>query len=87
VARSAAYLRFPSRGGWVRLADGQELGGGRALRIIQQDAHLAPGHLAAAVEKIVAAPSVVVSETASIGELRQNFESAETTVREEEMRD
>jgi len=59
----------------VDLRTVQELGGWRTLSMVQRYAHLSPGHLAAAVEKIVAAPSVVVSETASVGELRENFDS------------
>ena len=66
----------------VDLRTVQELGGWRTLSMIQRYAHLSPGHLAAAVEKIVAAPSIVVSEPASVGELRQNFDSVETAIRE-----
>jgi len=70
----------------VDLRTVQELGGWRTLSMVQRYAHLSPGHLAAAVEKIVAAPSVVVSETASVGELRQNFESVEAAIRDGGMR-
>jgi hypothetical protein len=55
--------------------------------MVQPSAHLSPGHLVAAVEKIVAAPSVVVSETASVGELRQNVDSVEAAIRDGGMRD
>jgi len=70
----------------VDLRTVQELGGWRTLSMVQRYAHLSPGHLAAAVEKIVAAPSVVVSETASVGELRQNFDSVEAAIPDGGMR-
>src|SRR5215470_3307639 len=59
----------------VDLRTVQELGGWRTLTMVQRYARLYPGHLAATVEKIVAAPSVVASEPASTSELRQNFDS------------
>ena len=54
----------------VDLRTAQELGGWRTLSMVKRYAHLSPGHLVAAVEKIVAAPAVVVLETASVSELR-----------------
>lgn len=49
----------------------QELGGWRTLAMVQRYAHLSPGHLLAAVEKIVTAPGAGKPQ-----ELRQDFESA-----------
>jgi len=43
----------------VDLRTVQELGGWRTLSMVQRYAHLSPGLLAAAVEKIVATPEVV----------------------------
>ncbi len=40
----------------VDLRTVQELGGWKILSMVQRYAHLSPGHLVAAVEKIVAAP-------------------------------
>jgi hypothetical protein len=51
----------------------QELGGWRTLSMVQRYAHLSPGQLAAAVEKIVATPVV---DSRKRLELRQSFESA-----------
>jgi integrase len=48
----------------------QELGGWRTLAMVQRYAHLSPGHLLAAVEKIVTAPGAGKPQ-----ELRQDFES------------
>jgi len=50
----------------------QELGGWRTLAMVQRYAHLSPGHLLAAVEKIVTAPG-----TGKPQELRQDFESVD----------
>jgi integrase len=65
----------------VDLRTVQELGGWRTLSMVQRYAHLSPGHLAAAVEKIVATPVVVAPKAVDGSELRQNFESAETGFR------
>ena len=70
----------------VDLRTVQELGGWRTLSMVQRYAHLSLGHLAAAVEKIVAVPSAVVPETASVREVRQNFDSGRSATREEEVR-
>jgi integrase len=43
----------------------QELGGWRTLSMVQRYAHLSPGHLLAAVEKIVVAPVVVANPGAA----------------------
>jgi len=61
----------------VDLRTVQELGGWRTLSMVQRYAHLSPGHLAAAVEKIVATPAGVAPGAANGSELRYNFESAE----------
>jgi len=61
----------------VDLRTVQELGGWRTLSMVQRYAHLSPGHLAAAVEKIVATPAVVASGAVNGSALRHNFESAE----------
>ena len=83
VARAPAYLRFPSRGRWGRLADGPGAGPGwKTLSMVQRYAHLSPDHLAAAVEKIVAVPAVVAPEAVSGREHRQDFDSAESASRE-----
>ena len=59
----------------VDLRTVQELGGWRTLSMVQRYAHLSPGHLAAAVEKI--APSAVAAVGAVIaGELGQDLDSA-----------
>jgi len=63
----------------------QELGGWRTLSMVQRCAHLSPGHLAAAVEKIVAVPAAA-PRAASATELRENFESAAAAPRELEVR-
>ena len=68
----------------VDLRTVQELGGWRTLSRVQRYAHLSPGHLAAAVEKIVAVPAAAQSARAT--ELRENFESAATEPRELEVR-
>ena len=68
----------------VDLRTVQELGGWRTLSMVQRYAHLSPGHLAAAVEKIVAVPAAAQSARAT--ELRENFESAATEPRELEVR-
>jgi hypothetical protein len=77
AARAQAHVRFPSCGCRGRLADSP-----RARRLanaskVQRYVHLSPGHLAAAVEKIVATPAVVAPRAGNSSELRQNFESAE----------
>jgi len=64
----------------VDLRTVQELGGWRTLSMVQRYAHLSPGHLAAAVERIVAVP------VAASTELRQNFDSAVTASCELEVR-
>src|SRR4029450_7310630 len=61
----------------VDLRTVQEPGGWRTLSKVQRYVHLSPGHLAAAVEKIVATPAVVAPRAGNSSELRQNFESAE----------
>jgi len=43
----------------VDLRTVQELGGWKTLSMVQRYAHLSPGHLVAAVERIAAGPSVV----------------------------
>ncbi len=58
----------------VDLRTVQELGGWRTLSMAQRYAHLAPGHLAAAVEKIVASPAVVPGAPSAV-ELGQNLDS------------
>jgi site-specific recombinase XerC len=58
----------------VDLRTVQELGGWRTLSMVQRYAHLAPDHLAAAVEKIVPT-SAEVGVGASAVQLRENFES------------
>lgn len=50
----------------------QELGGWCTLSMLQRYDHLSPGHLLAAVEKIVMAPGAGRSQ-----ELRQDFESVD----------
>jgi hypothetical protein len=37
----------------------KEVGGWKTLAMVQRDAHLAPGHLHAAVERLVAAPAAM----------------------------
>jgi len=61
----------------VDLRTVQELGGWRTLSMVQRYAHLSPGHMAAAVERIVATTAVVAPRVVSGSELRQNFDSAE----------
>lgn len=68
----------------VDLRTVQELGGWRTLSMVQRYAHLSPGHLAAAVEKIVATPAVVAPKVVSGSELRRNFDSAEQALGREE---
>ena len=70
----------------VDLRTVQELEGWKTLSMVQRYAHLSPGHLAAAVEKIVAVPAVVASEAVNVRELRQNFDSAERATRERGVR-
>ncbi len=70
----------------VDLRTVQELGGWKTLSMVQRYAHLSPDHLAAAVEKIVAVPAVVASEAVSVREHRRNFDSAESSSREVEVR-
>jgi len=70
----------------VDLRTVQELGGWRTLSMVQRYGHLSPDHLAAAVEKIVAAPSAVAPRAVNGSELRRDFDSAETVVRELEVR-
>jgi integrase len=70
----------------VDLRTVRELGGWKTLSMVQRYAHLSPDHLAAAVEKIVAVPAVVASEAVSVREHRQNFDSAESSSREVEVR-
>jgi site-specific recombinase XerD len=69
----------------VDLRTVQELGGWRTLSMVQRYAHLSPGHLAAAVEKIVAVPAAA-PRPARAAELRENFESAATAPVELEVR-
>ena len=59
----------------VDLRTVQELGGWRTLSMVHRYAHLSPGHLVAAVERIVGAPTEVARENTSASELRRNFES------------
>ena len=70
----------------VDLRTVQELGGWKTLSMVQRYAHLSPGHLVAAVEKIVAVPAVVAPEAVSVRELRHNFDSAERAAHEAEVR-
>jgi hypothetical protein len=53
--------------------------------MVKRYAHLSPGHLAAAVEKIVAVPAAA-PRAARATELRENFESAATAPGELEVR-
>lgn len=69
----------------VDLRTVQELGGWRTLSMMQRYAQLSPGHLAAAVEKIVAVPAAA-PRAARATDLRENFESAATAPREREVR-
>lgn len=62
----------------VDLRSVQELGGWRTLSMVQRYAHLSPGHLVAAVEKIVPAPTEVILGTTSATELRRNLDSVST---------
>jgi site-specific recombinase XerC len=62
----------------VDLRTVQELGGLKTLSMVQRYAHLSPGHLAPAVEKIVATPAAVAPRAVNGSELRQNFDSVET---------
>ena len=65
----------------------QELGGWRTLSMVQRYAHLSPGHLNAAVEKIVAAPAVVAPEsTTPAVELGLNLDSTAPVAGAEEVR-
>jgi len=59
----------------VDLRTVQELGGWQTLSMVQRYAHLSPGHLVAAVERIVPAPTEVVLGTASATELGRNLNS------------
>ena len=74
-------------GGWGRLADGPRA---RWVTDIENGAAVGPpvprATWQAAVEKIVAASSMVVPETASFGELRHNFESVEGVIGKEGVR-
>jgi site-specific recombinase XerC len=63
----------------------QELGGWRTLSMVQRYAHLSPGHLAAAAEKIVPVRAAA-PRPARATELRENFKSAATAPRELEVR-
>ena len=60
----------------VDLRTVQELGWWRTLSMVQRYAHLSPGHLIAAVEKIAPAPAVAVARNGSAVELRQDLDSA-----------
>lgn len=60
----------------VDLRSVQELGGWRTLSMVQRYAHLSPGRLVAAVEKIAQVPAVVASSTVSAVELRENLDSS-----------
>jgi integrase-like protein len=51
----------------VDLRTVQELGGWRTLSMVQRYTHLSPGHLAAAVEKIVAVPAVSAPGAVELG--------------------
>jgi len=64
----------------VDLRTVQELGGWRTLSMVQRYAHVAPGHLVAAVEKIMAAPAVIASEASGALELGQYLDSAMAVV-------
>jgi site-specific recombinase XerD len=70
----------------VDLRTVQELGGWKTLSMVQRYAHLSPGHLAAAVEKIVAVPALMVSEAVNVREHRQIIDSTERETRETEVR-
>src|SRR5436309_5193671 len=61
----------------VDLRTVQELGGWKTLSMVQRYAHLSPGHLTAAGEKIVAVPAAA-TRAASTVELREIFDSAVT---------
>jgi hypothetical protein len=65
----------------VDLRTVQELGGWRTLSMVQRYAHLSPGHLVAAVEKIVPMPAVVAQGTVSAVQLRQDFDAPATDSR------
>ncbi len=70
----------------VDLRSVAELGGWRTLSMVQRYAHLSPGHLAAAVEKIVAGPSVVASRVGDAVELGLNLDLTAMAARTEEVR-
>jgi site-specific recombinase XerD len=61
----------------VDLRTVQELGGWRTLSMVQRYAHLSPGHLVAAVEKIVAVPAEGPHMIRRAVELGQNLDLAE----------
>jgi len=70
----------------VDLRTVQELGGWKTLSMVQRYAHMSPGHLTAAVEKIVAAPTGLGPRIVSAAGLRENFDSAATASRKLEVR-
>jgi len=61
----------------VDLRTVQELGGRRTLSMVQRYAHLSPGHLAVAIEKIVAQPAPGVPGAVALG---LNLDSARRPV-------
>jgi site-specific recombinase XerD len=65
----------------VDLRTVQELGGWRTLSMVQRYAHLSPGHLVAAVERIVAAPAVAAPEALNAVGLGQNLDSTAAATR------
>jgi integrase len=68
----------------VDLRTVQELGGWRTLSMVQRYAHLSPGHLVAAVEKIVAVPAASAPGPLELG---FNLDSALMPGRVDEVRD
>jgi integrase len=61
----------------VDLRTVQELGWWRTISIVQRYARLSPGHLAAAVERILETPTVIASGRVTITQLQENFDSPE----------
>jgi hypothetical protein len=59
----------------VDLRTVQELGGWRSLAMVERYSHLAPGHLAGAVERLVAAPAVSAPGPVELG---LNLDSGDT---------
>jgi len=77
-----AHVGFPSGGRWGRLTDGPGTRPVANLSMVQRYAHLSPGHLAAAVEKIVAAPARSASGAVELG---FDLDAATPSVPNEEM--